>query len=282
MKPWAKIILGMIVLVGILFGLHFATQDVLVHYFPDKTLPTPVQAGVPDMKPVTIQTSDRLNLQSWFQPPQDDTKPVLLFFQGDSGRLSDRVGEFTPYIQHGYGLLLLGYRGFGGNPGQPSEKGLYKDARAAIGWLGKSGYGISRVVLYGHSLGTGIAVQMALEYKARAVVLEAPYTTLPNTVTMNLPILKADWFMKDRFDNMQKIAKVKIPLLIVQGTQDEVIPTAQGRALYAAAKGPKEGDFIPNGGHTNLYDYGEAGLVMNFVDNPPEKEPPAVELHEGK
>jgi fermentation-respiration switch protein FrsA (DUF1100 family) len=180
---------------------------------------------------------------------------------GDTGALADRVSDFAPYFKQGYGFLLLGYRGFGGNPGTPSEHGLYKDARAAVAWLQQNGYPLKRIVFYGHSLGTGIAVQMALDYPtAYAVVLEAPYTTLPDTVTMDSPLLHADWFMKDRYDNIAKIGRIRIPLLIIQGTQDEVIPWAQGK------------HFIPDAGHMNLYDFGEADLVMQFLAHPPAKQ----------
>ena len=223
------------------------------------------------MMSVVVNTSDKLKLVSWFCAPTDPSKPVILFFMGDTGGLADRVSDFKPYFDRGYGIFLLGYRGFGGNPGKPSEKGLYRDARGAIAWLGEHGYKHSDIVLYGHSLGTGIAVQMATEIKAYAVVLEAPYTTLPDTVELNVPFAPANWFMKDRYDNMAKIAQIRSPLLILQGDQDEVIPEKQGKALYKAAPAPKLAHFIPNGGHTDLYDYGAAKMVMQFLDDRPDK-----------
>jgi fermentation-respiration switch protein FrsA (DUF1100 family) len=265
-KKIILILAGVVVLAGMFYAI-----DLRVLYHPDPSLPAPETVGVPDVEPVIIKTIDGLPLASWFQKPADDSKPVLLFFQGDTGALADRIGEFTPYIRNGYGIFLLGYRGFGGNPGTPSERGLYRDARAAIGWLETQGYALNRVVFYGHSLGTGIAVEMAVEYSgAKAVVLEAPYTTLPNTVVLDMPLLRASWFMKDRYDNLSKMAKIKIPLLIIQGTADEVIPVEQGRQLYAAARGPKEAQFVPDAGHTNLYDFGEAEMVMDFLAHPPE------------
>jgi fermentation-respiration switch protein FrsA (DUF1100 family) len=264
------------VVLAVFIYLAILARQEIVLYHPDSALPTPEEAGVPDIQPVTIKTADGLPLVSWFQKPSDDSKPILLFFMGDTGVMADRIGDFAPYIAQGYGILLLGYRGFGGNPGTPSEKGLYKDARAAVGWLTKEGYALSRVVFYGHSLGTGIAVEMAVNYPgAKAVVLEAPYTTLPNTVVLNMPLMQAGWFMKDRYDNLAKIAKIKIPLLIIQGTSDEVIPVAQGKALYAAAKGPKVAHFVPGAGHSDLYQYGEADMVMDFLAHPPP--PVAVE-----
>ena len=210
------------------------------------------------MRPITFKTEDNVTLTSWFAPATDPQKPLLLFFMGDTGALSDRAGEFLPYLQHGYGMLLLGYRGFNGNGGVPSEKGLYSDARAAVSWLKSHEYPLQRIVFYGHSLGTGIAVEMAVEYPtALSVVLEAPYTTLPDTVQLSTPGMQANWFMTDKYDNISKIAKITIPLLIIQGTGDEVIPVSQGKALYKAAKGPKQAHFIPDAGHMNLYAFNE-------------------------
>ena len=258
-----------LMLVGGLTGTLWSIQHNLVLYHPDLRLPSPQQAGVPEMQAVTIQTRDNLTLTSWFIAAEGD-KPVLLFFMGDTGSLADRADAFKPFIKNGYGIFLLGYRGFGGNPGSPSEHGLYRDARSAIRWLNAHGYDADRIVLYGHSLGTGIAVQMATEIKARAVVLEAPYTTLPDTVQLGLPLVKANWFMaKNSFDNMAKIGQIKEPLLIVQGDHDDVIPYRQGKALFKAAPEPKLAYLIPEGGHSDLFDYGEAKLVMDFLENPP-------------
>jgi fermentation-respiration switch protein FrsA (DUF1100 family) len=248
-------------------GLLWSAKSEIVLYHPDTVLPTPVEAGAPEMKPVVIHTRDNLPLTSWFVDSRGN-KPVLLFFMGDTGSLADRADAFKPFIENGYGIFLLGYRGFGGNPGHPSEQGLYRDARAAIRWLDLHGVDAEHIVLYGHSLGTGIAVQMATEIKARAVVLEAPYTSLPDTVELNVPLVKANWFMsKNYYNNIEKIGKIKEPLLIVQGDHDEVIPYKQGKALFKAAPEPKQAYLIPEGGHSNLFDYGEADLVMDFLDH---------------
>jgi fermentation-respiration switch protein FrsA (DUF1100 family) len=267
MRTVRTILLMLVVLACGIGGTLYSVETHLVLYHPDVRLPSPAQAGVPEMRPVTIHTKDNLPLTSWFVDAADD-KPVLLFFMGDTGSLADRADAFKPFIQHGYGIFLLGYRGFGGNPGEPSERGLYRDARAAIAWLGSHGYDAGRIVLYGHSLGTGIAVQMATEIKARAVILEAPYTTLPDTVQLNMPLVSANWFMKkDYYNNIEKIGKIREPLLIVQGDHDEVIPYKQGKALFKAAPEPKQAYLIPEGGHSDLFDYGEAQLVMDFLDH---------------
>ncbi len=267
-SAWGRWLATIAILAALGIVLHAKTQIALYH--PGASLPTPAQAGAPGMRVIVLHTSDALELVSWFEPPADPAKPVLLFFMGDSGALSDRIDDFGPYLQSGYGMLLLGYRGFNGNPGTPSESHLYRDARAAVTWLGQRGYPAERLVLYGHSLGTGIAVEMALEYKARAVILEAPYTTLPDTVHLSGPSLPARWLMQsDRYDNLAKIARVRIPLLIIQGTADKVIPVEQGKALFNAATAPKVGKFLAGAGHTDLYAYGAARIVMDFLEHSP-------------
>ena len=267
MRKFRPYLFALAAVASLVAGTLWSIKTHIVLYHPDIRLPTPAQAGAPDMKPVTIHTKDNLPLTCWFVDSEGN-KPVLLFFMGDTGSLADRADAFKPFIEHGYGIFLLGYRGFGGNPGQPSERGLYRDARAAIRWLDLHGVDAGHIVLYGHSLGTGIAVQMATEIKARAVVLEAPYTTLPDTVQLGMPLVKSNWFMaKNNFDNIAKIGKIREPLLIVQGDHDEVIPYKQGKALFKAAPEPKQAYLIPEGGHSDLFDYGEAELVMDFLDH---------------
>ena len=268
MRRLKLLLIVLLMLVGGLTGTLWSIQHNLVLYHPDLRLPSPLQAGVPEMQAVTIQTRDNLTLTSWFIDSRDD-KPVLLFFMGDTGSLADRARGVQALHQKRLRHFSAGLTAaLASNPGHPSEHGLYRDARTAIRWLNTHGYDAGHIVLYGHSLGTGIAVQMATEIKARAVVLEAPYTTLPDTVQLGLPLVKANWFMaKNSFDNMAKIGRIKEPLLIVQGDHDEVIPYRQGKALFKAAPEPKLAYLIPEGGHSDLFDYGEAKLVMDFLEH---------------
>ena len=162
-------------------------------------------------------------------------------------------------------MLLAEYRGYGGNPGTPSEEGFYADGRAALDFLAAREVPAARIVLYGESLGTGVAVQLALERRVGAVVLEAPFTSAVDVGADIYPFLPVRLLARDRFDSIAKIAAIGAPLLVLHGEADKVVPVRFGRALLAAARQPKEGVFVPGAGHADLYQHGGAGIVLDFL-----------------
>lgn len=192
---------------------------------------------------LTTETDDSLTLEGWYSPPETGN-PVVLFFHGNTGDIGDRLFKMEPYIQAGYGVLLAGYRGYGGNPGDPSEEGLYRDARAWVKALHNQSIFNPQIILYGESLGSGVAVQMAVEYQdVKGLVLEAPYTKLPDIGARQYPIVPVNLLMTERFESINKIGSVSVPVLIFHGTNDDVIPFAFGKRLFEAARDPKH--FIP-------------------------------------
>lgn len=217
------------------------------------------------MEPVRVETVDGLTLLSWFRPPPTPDAPVVALFHGNGGHIGHRTVKVRPYIETGYGVLLVGYRGYGGNPGRPSEAGLYTDARAALDFLARQRITADRLVLYGESLGSAVAVQMATEYKAAALVLEAPMTSVPAVAQTRYPIFPARWLVLDRFDSLSKIGTVKMPLLLLHGEQDRVVPVRFGRALFAAANEPKEARFFPQAKHNDLQAFGAPQVVLDFL-----------------
>lgn len=234
--------------------------------------PVPVeQTQVPHAEERFARSIDGIDVRSWYLPPADD-KPVIVFFHGNAGTIADRDFKAKPWHDAGYGVWLSGYRGFGGNAGSPTEEGLYADARAAIGALQKDGISPARMVLYGESLGSGIATQMAHELAAagtpvKALVLEAPFTSMGDAAQARYPYVPARWLVKDRYRNIDKIAAIDAPLFVVHGDRDRVIGQSHGRALFAAAKEPKKALWIDGGGHTDLFDYGIGQAVVEFIEN---------------
>ncbi|MDA8230867.1 MAG: alpha/beta hydrolase [Magnetospirillum sp.] len=235
-------------------------------YFPSPVRGEPAEAGLPEMVSVPVRTADGVLVASWYAPSRRPGGATVVLFHGNSGSLAHRAVKARALLDAGFGVLLAGYRGFGGNPGRPSEKGLYADARAALGWLGVRGVKAPQVALYGESLGTGVAVQMATEYAVAAVVLEAPYTRLPDLAPAVVPSGLAGMLMVDRFDNLAKIGAVQAPLLIVHGDADDVVPIGLGRRLFDAAATDKEGVFIAGGGHSDLWQRGIGATVVDFLD----------------
>jgi fermentation-respiration switch protein FrsA (DUF1100 family) len=238
-------------------------------YHPSHEVPQQSRAGVPEMVTHHISAEDGVRLAVWYAPPAAG-RPVLVFFHGNAGTIGDRGFKVRPFLDEGYGVLLAGYRGFSGNPGKPTEQGLYKDARAAIQFLPDQGVANKHLVLYGESLGSGIAVQMAVELADKgtavgAVVLEAPYSSIPDVAAAQYPFVPVRLLVWDRFDSASKIDRIGAPLLVLHGDSDPTIPIRFGRRLFAAAAEPKEAQWIAGARHTDLADFGLFQRVDGFA-----------------
>ena len=249
---------------GLLLGGAFAGQRHLM-YFPDSHRPTPDDSGVPEMAVVSLHTDDGLDLLAWHRPPTDTALPTLVYFHGNAGHIGIRADKVRPYLDAGFGVLLTTWRSYSGNPGKPSEDGLYKDGRAALSFLHKAGIAPGNIVLYGESLGTGVAVHLAVEQTPAAVVLEAPFSSIADVAQARMPLLPVKNLLLDRFDSKAKNANVGVPLLIVHGACDGTIPIRFGEKLFAAALHPKKMQIFPEAGHNDLYDHGMGGLTVEFL-----------------
>jgi pimeloyl-ACP methyl ester carboxylesterase len=233
-------------------------------YFPDPALFVPTEWALKELHPLTVTTEDGLTITSWYAPPRMPDKFTIVFFQGNAGHLGYRNYKVRPWLDAKYGVLMVGYRGFG-NPGEPSEEWLYSDARAAIEALRAKGVPEKALVLYGESLGTGVAVQMATEYNASALILESPYTSLPDVGEDRYPLVPVRVLMRDKFDSLSKIKDVHMPLLLMHGESDQIVPLKFGKMLFSAANEPKQAEFIPEAGHNDVYNLRIQQLVMSFI-----------------
>ncbi len=234
-------------------------------YFPDTTRPTPADSEVPEFAPVTLETGDGLSLLAWYAPPRAAGTPSLIYFHGNAGHIGMRGFKVRAYLNAGLGVLLTTWRGYSGNPGTPTEDGLYADGRAARAFLRTRGCGDAQQILYGESLGTGVAVHLARESSPAALVLEAPYSSVVDIASGRFPLLPVSPLIADRFDSAAKIGKVAAPLLIVHGERDRTIPVRLARKLYRRAREPKEGVFIPEADHADLPDFGLPTYVLEFL-----------------
>ncbi len=258
---------------GAVLVLVFAFQRNLL-YLPSREVPVPADFGVPEMAEVELTSEDGLALKAWYLEARDG-RPTVVYFQGNAGHIGHRGGKVRPYIDAGFGLLLAGYRGYGGNPGTPTEPGLYADGRAALRYLRERGVAAAGVALYGESLGGGIAVELALDFATGAagaigavgaVVLETPFTSVPDVAARHYWYLPARWLARDRFDSEAKIGKIGAPLLVLLGGRDRIVPIKYGRALFAAAGEPKELKIFPEAGHNDIYDFGAAEAVIEYLN----------------
>lgn len=235
-------------------------------YFPDKSSPDLGDAGVAGLEAVRLESEAGLEIRHWYRPAVADDGPVLVVFHGNAGHIGHRVPKFRPLLDAGFGLFLAEYRGYGGNDGKPDEAGLSADAEAVMSYLLDQGIAGERLILYGESLGGGPAVKMAVDHDVAGLVLESPFTSVADVAQSHYWYLPARWLVLDRWDNAERIAGLRAPLLLIHGERDRVIPISFGRRLFELAPEPKQALFVPGGGHNDLFTYPEVlAAVTAFV-----------------
>ncbi len=239
-----------------------------LQYNPEPNPPGPPSLyGVPEFTEVTLRTADGLDLLAWYAEPRDDGGPVVAYAHGNAGHIGFRNMRAREFLSRGFGMLLIEYRGFGGNPGRVTEDGLYADGRAGIEWLKEHGVAEDRIILYGESIGTGVATKLATEYAAAALILEAPLDSAVSVGKKIYPFLPVGLLMFDRFPNIDRIADIDMPLLVMHGTADRIIPYAFGKRLFDAARQPKTMVTVEGGDHENHYAYTYAvKALFAFLD----------------
>jgi uncharacterized protein len=257
-----KWLLGALVLFGGFVALMYVAQRSLM-YFPDTTRTPPAVAGLPGAEEIVLEPPDGEKVIAWHVPPRG-TKPVLLYFHGNGGALVHRADRFRSLTADGTGLVALSYRGYGGSTGRPTETGLLADANAAYDFAAAR-YPAERIVAFGESLGTGVAVALAAERKVGRVILQAPFTSAADIGALAYPFLPVRLLMQDQFRSDQRIGKVQAPLLVMHGELDRVVPFAYGERLLALAKAPKRLVRFPRGGHNDLDSHGAQAAVRDFL-----------------
>jgi fermentation-respiration switch protein FrsA (DUF1100 family) len=233
---------------------------------PDTTPPGDPPADIAGAVAVTTTSPDGLALRGWFLPPPDAARFVVLYLHGNGGNIGNRANRLRQVARLGWGALLVGYRGYGGNPGSPSEAGLLSDSRAGLAALAARGIAPERIVLWGESLGTGLAVQLAAGTRFAAVVLEAPYTSLTDIARARYPGVPVRLLLRDRFDSLARIGRVTSPLIVLAGERDRIVPQALSRRLFAQAREPKQLRLQPAAGHEELGTTEAFDAVRRFVE----------------
>lgn len=236
-----------------LMAIFFATQRSLL-YYPSRNWVTLAEAQAnAAYREVDVQTEDGVNLKAWYAPAT--TKPLtIVFFHGNADQLYTAAELGDRYIALGYGFVAAEYRGYSGLPGSPTENGLYADGRAYMRYLVEHGVPANRIVLFGQSLGTGVATQMATEFPVAGLMLLSPYLSIPAVAQAHFPIFPCSLLALDRYDNAKKIGQVRAPVLIVNGTVDNIVPPHQGEELYQLANEPREYRSISARGHNDISD----------------------------
>jgi len=259
-------LLKWMIAVAAVFGgfvaLMYVAQRALM-YHPEALRTPPAAAGLFDVQELVLDTADGEKVIVWYMPPRRDL-PLVLYFHGNAGSLRNRANRFRALTGDGYGLVALSYRGYGGSTGSPSEVGMIADAQAAYAFAGAR-VPTERIVVFGESLGTGVAVALAATQRIGRLILEAPFTSAIDIGARAYLFLPVRLLMKDPFRSDQRIAKVTAPLLVLHGERDGVVPITLGERLFALANEPKRFVRFPAGTHVDLDQHGALDAVRSFI-----------------
>ncbi len=233
-------------------------------YQPDPSRVAPEAVRLSGVAERILTTPDGQRLVAWQAKPKPG-QPTLLYFHGNGNALTYRSGRMASFQAEGYGVLMLAYRGYSGSTGGPAQATILADARFAYDTLRADGLKPDDIVIYGESLGSSVAVHTAAAIPARALILEAPFTSMVDAWKQFVPYLPVGLLLHDRFDSRAVIGRVNMPILMLHGERDRLVGFELGRALYAAALEPKRFESFPEAGHTNLYDYNAIAAVRTFL-----------------
>jgi uncharacterized protein len=261
-----KLVLGTLAGVFSVVAVAYFAQRRLL-YFPDRARVDPTSIGLAAVMEYAISAPDGAVIVSWWGKARP-RQPTLLYFHGNGGALVDRKPRIERYMAEGWGIFMMAYRSYGGSTGSPTEPDNVADGIRAFDALVAGGVRAGDIVVYGESLGTGVATQVAVARPdAAGLILDAPYTSTADVGALRYPFLPVQRAMHDKYETKHHILKMTRPLLVLHGTLDEVIPVAMGREVARLAREPKTFVEFPSGGHSDLYINGNTALdhVRAFI-----------------
>ena len=220
----------------ILISTYFFQRNLLYHpnennYFGDQ-----LKVSIEKVK---IKTQDHIELLSWYHKKDLKDNKTILFLHGNAGSLENRIHKINHFKDMNVNFLIISWRGFSGNKGKPTEKGLYEDAKSAVRWLGSKGIKEKDIIIYGESLGTGVACEIAQNKNFAGIILESPITSMIAAAQDKYPYLPVRLLLKDKYESDKKIKNIKSPILIMHGKVDNIVPFHMGQSMYKLANEPK-------------------------------------------
>ncbi len=248
----------------LLVFLYFYQRNLMYHpdennYFNDK-----LSVNIEKIK---VPTQDGLDLLGWFHEKDIKKYKTILYFHGNAGSLENRIHKLNHFRDMNVNFLIIAWRGFSGNQGKPSETGLYKDGESAIKWLLKKGVDEQNIVIYGESLGTGVATHLSQNKKFAGVILETPFTSMIDAAKKFYPYIPVGLLLKDKFENKNKIKNIKSPILIMHGEKDQIVPFEMGKKMFEIANEPKYSYFTKYDNHMMEYDESLVKALNSFLIN---------------
>jgi len=243
-------------------SIYFLQRKLLYHpavdnYLNEKNLNHKIQK---------IYVKSDNDLIGWYHKKNKNFK-TLLFFHGNAGRLDNRIYKLNELAKLDLNYLIIAYRGFSGNKGNPTEMGLYKDAKAAKDWLNNQGIDDQNIILYGESLGTAIAIDLGKSFKFSGIILESPFTSMEKLAKKYYPIFPIKMILKDKYDSLEKIKEINFPILVMHGEKDTIVPFSMGVKIYENANSPKSKYFIKYDDHMMNFDQNLVKAIEKFINN---------------
>ena len=218
-----------------------------------------------DIEKVKILTSDKIELLGWYHKKNLKDFKTLIFFHGNAGSLENRIHKLNHFEDMNINFLIIAWRGFSGNPGKPTEQGLYKDGKGAIDWMIKNGVNEENLVLYGESLGTGVVTHLAQNRNFAGIILETPFTSMTDAAKIFYPYIPVGLLLKDKFENKKKIKNINSPILVMHGEADQIVPFAMGKKIFEIANRPKYSYFTKYDNHMMEYDEKLVLALKSFI-----------------
>ena len=252
---------------------RFIEKGFIFHPERSNDSATPDVYGI-EYDDVIFRTGDGLNLNGWFvpgkKPSPDADLHTLLWFHGNAGNINHRLENIKMLHERvPVNVFIIDYRQYGRSEGKISEKGTYIDAGAALAHLhSRKEINQEKIIFFGRSLGSAVAVELALKEKCRALILETPFTSILEMGKKLYPFLPVSLLLKTKYDSLSKIRNIKVPILIMHGDKDDLVPFEHGKRLYDMANEPKEFYTIPGAGHNDTHIVGGDeyfDVIRNFV-----------------
>ena len=245
---------------------------VVVYFFQRKLLYHPFSPQITgkglihNFETINFKTSDNFELKGWFHL-KNSNKKTILFLHGNAGNLDNRIDKLNSLGSMDINFLIISWRGYSGNPGNPSEAGLYKDALGGIEWLNKKGISNDRIILYGESLGTAITTEVAQNENFAGIILEAPFTSMVDMGQKIYPIFPVKFLLKDKYESKNKIKNIKSPILVLHGRKDKIVPFYMGEKIFEMANSPKFKYFTDLDDHMMNFDEKLVNEIDLFIRN---------------
>ena len=260
-----------ILISSVIILLIYSSITLIIYFSQNKLLYHPKENNYLDENSLNhniekIYIPSENKLVAWHFKKNKNYKTIL-FFHGNAGNLNNRIYKLNELSKLNVNYLILAYRGFSGNEGKPSEEGFYKDSRAAKYFLNLNNIPDKKIILYGESLGTAVAIDLAKDHNFSGIILESPFTSMVRLAQKYYPYLPVKILLKDKYESLKKLPKINTPTLVMHGEKDKIVPFQMGKKIYENLKGPRFSYFVKYDDHMMDFNDDLINSINNFIES---------------